>query len=91
MRVLVTGAAGYLGSVLVPKLLVRGHVVRCLDVGYFGVEHLRALRPPVEIVRADLRVLLQDPKATGTLLEGIEAVVHLAAISNDPSADCSRP
>ncbi len=87
MNVLVTGGAGYLGSVLVPKLLVRGHKVRTLDIGYFGVEHLRAMRPGVEIVRDDIRAVLADKTATNALLKDIDVVVHLAAISNDPSAE----
>jgi len=87
MNVLITGGAGYLGSILVPKLLVRGHKVRVLDIGYFGVEHLRALRPSVEIVRDDLRAVLADTVALGALLSHIDIVVHLAAISNDPSAE----
>jgi nucleoside-diphosphate-sugar epimerase len=87
MNVLVTGGAGYLGSVLVPKLLVRGHRVRSLDIGYFGVDHLRAMRPTVEIVRDDIRAVLRDRVALDGLLKDIDVVVHLAAISNDPSAE----
>jgi len=87
MNILVTGGAGYLGSVLVPKLLVRGHQVRVLDIGYFGVDHLRAMRPAVEIVRDDIRAVLADGAALEALLAGIDVVVHLAAISNDPSAE----
>ncbi|MBI1761478.1 MAG: SDR family oxidoreductase [Acidobacteria bacterium] len=87
MNILVTGGAGYLGSVLIPKLLVRGHSVRSLDIGYFGMEHLRAMRPAVEVVRDDICTLLADAKATELLLKDIEVVIHLAAISNDPSAE----
>ena len=87
MNVLVTGGAGYLGSVLIPKLLIRGHRVRALDIGYFGLEHLRAMRPAVEILRQDLRSALADPAALDQLLAGIDVVIHLAAISNDPSAE----
>ena len=87
MNVLVTGGAGYLGSVLVPKLVVRGHTVRVLDIGYFGVEHLRAIRPPIEIVRDDIRQALSDPASLDALLAGVDVVVHLAAISNDPSSE----
>ena len=54
MKVLVTGGAGYLGSVLVPKLVARGHQVRVLDIGYFGLDHLRAISRAVEIIREDI-------------------------------------
>jgi nucleoside-diphosphate-sugar epimerase len=87
MNVLVTGGAGYLGSVLLPKLLARGHRVRVVDVGYFGLGHLRALRPTVDIFRSDLREIVADPTLCSPLLEGCDCVIHLAAISNDPSAD----
>lgn len=87
MNVLVTGGAGYLGSVLLPKLLARGHQVRVIDVGYFGIGHLRALRPTVDISRRDLCEIIADPALCYTLLEGCDCVIHLAAISNDPSAD----
>lgn len=87
MNILATGGAGYLGSVLVPKLLVRGHTVRVLDVGYFGVGHLRTLRPSPQLIREDIRRLEHDPTFVDELLEGCDCVIHLAAISNDPSAD----
>lgn len=87
MKILVTGGAGYLGSVLIPKLLVRGHSVRIVDVGYFGLGHLRGLRPAVEIVREDLRTMAVRPELLDQLLSGCDCVIHLAAISNDPSAE----
>ncbi len=87
MKILVTGGAGYLGSVLIPKLLVRGHEVRVLDIGYFGVGHLRLLRPGIELVREDLRRVPMDEEFCEQLLDGCDCIIHLAAISNDPSAE----
>jgi nucleoside-diphosphate-sugar epimerase len=86
MNILVTGGAGYLGSVLIPKLLVRGHKARVVDIGYFGMGHLRALQPGIELIREDLR-RIDDPVFLDHLLDGIDGIVHLAAISNDPSAE----
>jgi nucleoside-diphosphate-sugar epimerase len=87
MNILVTGGAGYLGSVLIPKLLARGHKVRVLDLGYFGLEHLRLLRPQVEVLREDLRATVAKPAQLRELLKDCDCVIHLAAISNDPSAE----
>jgi nucleoside-diphosphate-sugar epimerase len=87
MNILLTGAAGYLGSVLVPKLLLRGHHVTGVDIGYFGLGHLRNLRPSIEVVRADLRRVVTDRAFCWTLLDGRDCIIHLAAISNDPSAE----
>jgi nucleoside-diphosphate-sugar epimerase len=87
MKILVTGGAGYLGSVLVPKLLARGHQVRVVDMGYFGLGHTRSLRGSVEVIREDICRVAADPRFTAELLAGCDAVIHLAAISNDPSAD----
>jgi nucleoside-diphosphate-sugar epimerase len=87
MNILVTGGAGYLGTILIPKLIARGHRVRVLDVGYFGVGHLRAIRPPVELFREDIRHIGEEPRLAEQLLEGCDCIIHLAAISNDPSAE----
>ena len=87
MNILVTGGAGYLGSVLVPKLLARGHRVRVLDLGYFGLGHLRAMRPSVELIREDLRAVAASPAQSRELLDGCDCIIHLAAVSNDPSAE----
>lgn len=87
MNILVTGGGGYLGSVLIPKLLTRGHTVRVLDIGYFGLGHLSAMRPAIQLIREDLRRVIGDPAFRGQLLEGCNCVIHLAAISNDPSAE----
>lgn len=83
MRFLVTGGGGYLGSILVPSLLSEGHDVRVLDSGLFGLEHLPV--DDIELVHGDLERVV----AVGSdrLVEGIDAVVHLAAVSNDPSGD----
>jgi len=87
VNVLVTGGAGYLGAVLIPKLLVRGHRVRVLDIGYFGVGHLRGMQPAVELIRDDIRRIRNDRAFLEKLLDGCDCVIHLAAISNDPSAE----
>jgi len=87
MRILVTGGAGYLGSVLVPKLLARGHHVRIVDMGYFGLGHMRSLRGSVELIREDICRTATDPRFAGQILDGCDSVIHLAAISNDPSAE----
>ena len=81
--VLVTGGAGYVGSVLVPKLLAEGHAVRVYDTYYFGTECLAVVRghPNLTEVKADLR----DKFALDRALAGCTAVIHLACISNDPS------
>jgi nucleoside-diphosphate-sugar epimerase len=87
MNILVTGGAGYLGSVMIPKLLIRGHRVRVADIGYFGMGHLRTLTPAVELIRTDLRRACDEKEFRDQLFDGIDCVIHLAAISNDPSAE----
>src|SRR4051794_3173610 len=54
-RILVAGGAGYIGSVLVPRLLSRGYRVRVLDRLYFGEESLAPIRDEIELVVADVR------------------------------------
>lgn len=81
--VLVTGGAGYVGSVLVPKLLTEGHKVRVLDTYWFGDYVLASVKghPNLTEIKADMR----DRKALDYALTGCSAVIHLACISNDPS------
>ena len=78
MRVLVTGHQGYLGTVMVPILQAAGHDVTGLDSGYFEecVLGKEPLDPPT--IRVDLRDVAIEH------LMGFDAVVHLAALSNDP-------
>ncbi len=84
-RVLVTGGAGYLGSVLVPLLLDEGYEVTVLDRLYFGREPLAPVldHPRLRLVEGDLRYL----DAQDGLLDGVHSVVHLASLSNDPACD----
>ncbi|MGH2634415.1 MAG: NAD-dependent epimerase/dehydratase family protein, partial [Tepidiformaceae bacterium] len=82
MRILVTGGAGYIGSVLVPKLLARGHQVRVLDRMFWGLPHYAEM-PGVELVNADVRRMPEG------VLDGIDAVDHLAGFSNDPTSEYS--
>lgn len=77
--ILVTGGAGYVGAVLVPKLLTIGYVVKIVDRYLFG-ETVKRHGGLIQI-HADLR----DKKKIREALEGVDAVIHLAAISNDPS------
>ena len=82
-RVLVTGGAGYVGSVLVPKLLDAGYEVCVLDLYLYGEQTLNAVRdnPRLTEVKGDLR----DQALLRQILPGCDAVIHLACISNDPS------
>ncbi|MQF95832.1 MAG: NAD-dependent epimerase/dehydratase family protein [SAR202 cluster bacterium] len=82
-NVLVTGGAGYVGSVLVPKLLSQGHHVKVLDLFMYGEDTLDAVKdnPNLELIKGDIR----DRKLLDKSIPGSDAVVHLACISNDPS------
>ena len=82
-RVMVTGGAGYVGARLVPKLLEAGYGVTVLDLFIYGEDVLDAVKghPRLALVKGDLR----DPAAVARALEGADAVIHLACISNDPS------
>jgi nucleoside-diphosphate-sugar epimerase len=78
MRVLVTGHKGYIGTVLVPMLQAEGHEVTGLDSDLYRSCTFTA----GEIAIPELRVDVRDVEPTHLL--GVEAVVHLAALSNDP-------
>lgn len=78
-KVLVTGSEGYIGSVLMPMLLAEGFEVTGLDVGFYAEGNLtQAQFPAYPLLRKDVRdVAVED-------LQGFDAVIHLAALSNDP-------
>ena len=79
MHVFVTGACGYKGTVLVPKLLERGHRVRAFDIQWFG-NFLRP-HPDLEVVKGDIRNIDE------VNLDGIDAIIHLSSVANDPCSD----
>ena len=83
MKVLITGGAGYIGSVLVPLLLENGYQVRVLDVLMYGGTPLLPYfrNPNFEFLKGDVR----DPETVGKAMEGCEAVIHLAAIVGFPA------
>jgi Nucleoside-diphosphate-sugar epimerases len=79
MNILVTGGCGYVGSVLTPKLLDQGHHVTVYDIMWFGnflKEHKN-----LKIIQGDIRNIDAIPMA------GIDAIIHLANIANDPCGD----
>jgi nucleoside-diphosphate-sugar epimerase len=81
--VLVTGGGGYVGSALVPELLQEGYRVKVLDLFWYGQgvfgENLG--HPNLELVKLDIR----NSRRVSEELRGIDVVIHLACISNDPS------
>ncbi|MBI5698861.1 SDR family oxidoreductase [Candidatus Saganbacteria bacterium] len=79
--ILVTGGAGYIGAVLVKKLVEAGEKVRVLDKLYFGDEALIDIKPKIELIKADVREFKPE------YLDGVKAVIHLGSLSNDPTAE----
>jgi nucleoside-diphosphate-sugar epimerase len=80
MRVLVTGHDGYIGTVLTPLLVRAGHEPVGLDTGYYA-RHALTEPPEIPAREADVR------DVTAEDLDGFDAVIHLAALSNDPVGD----
>ncbi len=82
-QVLVTGGAGYVGAVLVPRLLNKGYRVRVLDLYMFGGHVLDGVRSHLNLeqFKGDIR----DRNLLRKVVDGCDAVIHLACISNDPS------
>ena len=79
MRILVTGGCGYKGSVLVPKLLGRGYDVIVLDIMWFG--NFLKPHPRLKVVEGDVRDI------DSINLDGVDAIIHLASVANDPCGD----
>src|SRR4051812_24437496 len=79
--ILVAGGAGYIGCILVPKLVERGYRVRLLDRMYFGDQGLDTVRDRIETVVADVRDI------PDSALDGIDGVINLSGLSNDPTAE----
>ena len=78
--IFITGGAGYVGAVLVPRLLAEGYQVTVLDLMIYGDDAF----PPhqnLRIVKGDIR----DQQLLKSIIPGHDVVIHLACISNDPS------
>lgn len=83
--ILVTGGAGYIGSVLVPKLLENEYHVRVIDTMWYGAQGLEPVKDhqQLDIIKGDIR----DNHLVEKTLKQVNTVIHLASISNDPSFD----
>ncbi len=81
MRVLVTGSRGYIGSVMVPLLMAEGHQVTGIDTDFYENCTFGEWKDPIRTVRKDVRETVVDD------FKGLDAVIHLAALSNDPLGD----
>ena len=79
MHILVTGACGYKGSVLVPKLVAKGHDVVAFDIMWFG--NFLSPHPKLKVVNGDIRDIDKVD------LNGLDAVIHLSSVANDPCGD----
>jgi len=82
-NVFVTGGAGYVGSILIQKLINKGYDTRVLDLMWFGSQGLNSVKDKCETIKGDIR----DSKLVEKCLDNTDYVIHLAAISNDPCSD----
>lgn len=84
MKILVTGTEGYLGSLLAPLLMQQGHELMAVDTGFYKVGWLYHGSPITpRTLNKDIRQITRED------LAGIEAVVHMAELSNDPTGELS--
>jgi len=82
VRILVTGTEGYLGSLLAPLLMQRGHELLAVDTGFYKVGWLyNGVAQTPRTICKDIRQINGDD------LHGVDAVVHLAELSNDPAGE----
>ena len=81
--ILVTGGAGYVGSALVPELLKNGYQVKVVDTFWYGRDVFGDANNDPKLQRIELNI--RDSAKLKEALKGVDAVIHLACISNDPS------
>jgi nucleoside-diphosphate-sugar epimerase len=79
LKILVTGACGFKGHVLVPKLLARGYRVIGFDIPWFG--NYFESHPNLTLIKGDVRDIESIP------LNGVDCIIHLSSIANDPCGD----
>lgn len=79
-KLFVTGGAGYVGAVLIPRLLDEGYQVTVLDLMIYGEEVLNT-HPKLTLIKGDIR----DKTLLTNEIPGHDCIIHLACISNDPS------
>jgi len=93
-KVLVVGGAGYVGAVLIPKLIKAGYFVRVFDLYIFSRSRKLGAdifgdfinNPKFQQIKGDVR----DRDAINLAVKGMDAVIHLACLSNDPSVEIDR-
>lgn len=87
-NILVTGGAGYVGSVLVPKLLTVSYKVKVVDLYLYGDDVLSSVQdnPNLTEIKGDIR----DTELLKREVPGTDAIIHLACISNDPSYELNH-
>ena len=84
MNVLVTGGAGYIGSVMSRILLEKGYKVTILDRLFFGTDSIKDITDQITLIKDDVRFFNPD------ILTGINAIFDLAALSNDSGANLTK-
>jgi len=85
-KILITGGAGYVGSLLTPQLLNSGYNVTVYDIMYFGDHFLPKKNLGLNVIRGDIR----DTDKLSRAFSGIDVVIHLACISNDASFELNE-
>ena len=85
MKILVTGGAGYVGSLLTKRLSEKNHEVLIYDMCWFGKDHINE-NTNLKLIQADIRDKVNFERA----VKNVDVVIHLACISNDPSYDLNE-
>ena len=85
MKILVTGGAGYVGSLLTKRLSEKNHEVLIYDMCWFGKDHINE-NTNLKLIQADIRDKVSFERA----VKNVDVVIHLACISNDPSYDLNE-